>query len=38
MWTSNLLNRYYAYNAETYIFNDFNLVSQGVLAGLQPTD
>jgi len=37
MWTSNLLNRYYAYNAETFLFNDFTLVSQGVLAGL-PSD
>jgi len=34
MWTSNLLNRYYAYNAELFMFNDFSLVQQGVLAGL----
>jgi len=37
MFTSNMMPRYYAYNAFEYIFNDVNLVFAGVLAGL-PAD
>lgn len=34
MFTSNLLDRYYAYNAYVYMFNDPDLVYAGVLASL----
>ena len=34
MWTSNLLDRYYAYNAFYFCFYDYSLVQEGVLAGL----
>lgn len=37
MFTSNMLSRYYAYNAYEYIFDSPALVNQGVLAGL-PAD
>lgn len=37
MFTANLLDRYYAYNAYAYMFNDADLVYAGVLAAL-PTD
>lgn len=36
MFTSNLLDRYYAYNAFVYMFNDADLVYAGVLASLIP--
>jgi hypothetical protein len=34
MFTSNMLTRYYAYNAYGYIFNNQALVNEGVLNGM----
>jgi hypothetical protein len=38
MYTSNMLSRYYAYNAYEYLFDTPALVYQGVLAGLSTAD
>jgi hypothetical protein len=38
MFKSNLLYRYMAYNAYNYLFYDFQMVQQGVLADLTPAD
>jgi len=38
MFTSNMLSRFYAYNAYEYLFNDQTLVNQGVLASLSAAD
>lgn len=38
MFTSNMLSRFYAYNAYEYLFSDQVLVNQGVLASLSAAD
>lgn len=38
MFTSNMLYRYYSYNAFYYMFNDYSLVRAGVLGDLSDAD
>jgi hypothetical protein len=38
MFSSNMVYRYYAYNAYNYIFYDYQMVQQGVLADLSSVD
>jgi hypothetical protein len=38
MFNSNMLYRYYAYNAYNYIFYDYAMVQAGVLGDLSPED
>ena len=38
MFNSNMLTRYYSYNAFFYMFNDYSSVRQGVLADLSDAD
>jgi hypothetical protein len=38
MFTSNMVSRFYAYNAYEYLFSDQILVNQGVLASLSAED
>jgi len=38
MFTSDMLSRYYSYNAYEYLFNDEDLVKQGVLGNFSPSD
>ena len=37
MFTNNMIYRFYAYNAYYYMFNDQDLVNEGVLAGVNST-
>ena len=38
MLDSEMVTRYYTYNAYNWFFYDDNLVAEGVLAGLNPSD